>query len=32
MAVTREREGVIAGMRKVKGNTPFGKYTKAAQA
>jgi hypothetical protein len=28
----REREGVVAGMRKVKGNTPFGKYAKAARA
>jgi hypothetical protein len=30
MAVTWEREGVVAGMRKVKGKTPFGKYVKAA--
>jgi hypothetical protein len=30
MAVTWESEGVIAGMRKVEGNTHFGKYAKAA--
>jgi hypothetical protein len=30
MAVMREREGVSAGVRKVEGNTPFGKYTNAA--
>jgi hypothetical protein len=28
----RERDGVVAGMHKVEGNTPFGKYAKAAQA
>jgi hypothetical protein len=32
MVVTREREGVSAGMRKVEGNMPFGKYAKAAWA
>jgi hypothetical protein len=30
MAVTWEREGVFAGMRKVEENTPFDKYIKAA--
>jgi hypothetical protein len=32
MAVTWEREGISAGMHKVKGNTLFGKYAKAAWA
>jgi hypothetical protein len=32
MAVTRERGGISAGVRKVKGNTPFGKYANAAWA
>jgi hypothetical protein len=32
MAVTSEREGVSAGLRKVKENTPFGKYANAAWA
>jgi hypothetical protein len=31
-AVTCEREGVSTGVRKVKGNTPFGKYANAAWA
>jgi hypothetical protein len=30
MAVTCEREGVYAGVRKVQGNTPFGKYANVA--
>jgi hypothetical protein len=32
MAVTCEREGVSAGVRKVEENTPFGKYANAAWA
>jgi hypothetical protein len=32
MAVTRDREGVSAGVCKVKENTPFGKYANAAWA
>jgi hypothetical protein len=32
MAVTCEREGVSAGVRKVEENTPFGKYDNAAWA
>jgi hypothetical protein len=32
MAVTCEREGVSAGVRKVEGNMPFGKYANAAWA
>jgi hypothetical protein len=32
MAVTCEREGVSAGVRKVEGNTPFDKYVNAAWA
>jgi hypothetical protein len=30
MGVTCEREGVSAGVHKVQGNTPFGKYSNAA--
>jgi hypothetical protein len=32
MAVMWESEGVVAGMHKVEGNTPFGNYAKAAWA
>jgi hypothetical protein len=32
MAVTCEREDISAGVRKVEGNTPFGKYANAAWA
>jgi hypothetical protein len=32
MEVMSESEGVVAGMRNVEGNTPFGKYAKAAWA
>jgi hypothetical protein len=32
MAVTSEREGIVAGRRIVEGTTPFGKYAKAARA
>jgi hypothetical protein len=32
MVVTCDREGVSTGVRKVEGNTPFGKYANAAWA
>jgi hypothetical protein len=32
MAVTWEKESVIAGLRKLEEEAPFGKYAKAAQA